>query len=96
MIKIEEKELQEARDIRSNYQQVMLEIGKIELQLDDIQGIKNQLNDAKNKLLTRYGELKQNERVKMDDLNKKYGAGNLDLETGIITPFPAQEDSTEK
>ena len=95
MIKVDEKDLQSVRDIRNNYQQVMLQLGQSELQINDLKSALDQVNQVKDNLLKRYEELKAAERTKMDELNKKYGAGNLNLESGIITPMPNQPQTPE-
>lgn len=96
MIKVEEQELKSIRDIRGQYQQIMLQLGQAELQINDLDDALRQVEDAKKSLLNRYSEIKDAERTKMDELNKKYGAGNLNIESGVLTPFPNQEQNPQE
>ena len=86
IIKVEEKELQDVRDLRNNYQQIIVQLGQIELQLNDLNSAAKQVQHSKDELLTRYEELKISERSKLEELNKKYGIGDLNVETGVFTP----------
>ena len=62
---------------------------------DQIKSIKNELDEAENRLRNDFIANQQKERDFVDTINKKYGDGNLDLGTGVFTPRPAAE-TTDK
>jgi archaellum component FlaC len=44
------------------------------------------LENEKLRLETQYSEVQNQEITLVQELNEKYGAGNLDPETGVFTP----------
>jgi hypothetical protein len=54
-----------------------------------------QLDNAKAKLEVEYGEVQDTERKLVQKLNEKYGPGNLDPATGVFTPTPVAEETSE-
>lgn len=85
-IKVSEEEVIKIKDLRNNYQEIIVQVGQVELQLADFDETRNKLVEAKDNLLKRYGEIKQTERTHLDELNKKYGIGSLNVDTGLFTP----------
>jgi len=85
-IKLEEAELKEIQELRQNYQQIMFQLGQAELQLNDLKSVIADLEKTKTDLFSKYASLKQDEQNKLNALNKKYGIGTLNLETGIFSP----------
>ena len=73
-IKVSDEALQELRTIRGSQQTIQLEIGALEAHKATLVG----------ELLKLATSLKE----KMTALEEKYGKGNLNLDTGIITPLP--------
>ena len=53
------------------------------------------IDDTEAKLEVDYGEVQETERKLVADLNEKYGPGNLDPATGVFTPAPAAEETSE-
>jgi len=91
-IKVTDDEIKQIREVRNNYQQIMLQLGQVELQINDLQAAVREVEGAKQQLLGKYDEIKKDEREKMQELNKTYGPGNLNIETGILTPLPGQPE----
>jgi hypothetical protein len=80
IIKLQEKELQNIKDAQTKITQLIYGLGQLEVQKTNILA---QLEEA---------QLEQNTLGK--DLQEKYGEGNINLETGEITPTEELE-STE-
>jgi ribosomal protein S3AE len=80
IIKLQEKELQDIKDAQTKITQLIYGLGQLEVQKTNILA---QLEEA---------QLKQNTLGK--DLQEKYGEGDINLETGEITP-PEKPESTE-
>ncbi len=80
IIKLQEKELHDIKDAQTKITQLIYGLGQLEVQKTNILA---QLEEA---------QLKQNTLGK--DLQEKYGEGDINLETGEITP-PEKPESTE-
>jgi len=85
-IKFTEEELQSLNELSGTYRSVQEELGAIEVrklilnqQLDALDGRKVELEAA-------YTTNQQTERDLSKSLTEKYGAGNLNPETGEFTP----------
>ena len=93
--KFSEEELKSLQDLQTSYQQKQLQFGQLEVQRLLVSQQLEQLDNAKAKLEVEYGEVQETERKLVADLNKKYGPGNLDPATGVFTPTPAAEETSE-
>lgn len=82
---VEKEILEKIKTIRDQYQIIIGKMGQLELQIIDTRTILNDLNSAKDKLIIEYNEIKKQESDIMDNLNKKYGQGNIDLSNGTFT-----------
>ena len=89
--KFSEEELKSLQDLQNSYQQKQLQFGQLEVQRLLVSQQLDQLDNAKAKLEVDYGEVQETERTLVQDLNKKYGPGNLDPASGVFTPAPAAE-----
>ena len=94
-VKFTEEEMKEISTLQQSYvnlQNVLGQLGvnriRLEQQLDD-------LDTAEDNVRVQFVENQTKERNFVDSINKKYGDGNLNLETGVFTPKSAKE-STEK
>ena len=43
-----------------------------------------------------FKDIQDNERKLVEELNEKYGPGQLDPQTGVFTPAPPQEEAAEE
>jgi len=93
--KFSEEELKSLQDLQSSYQQKQLQFGQLEVQRLLVTQQLDALDTAKAQLEVEYGEVQDTERKLVADLNKKYGPGNLDPATGVFTPSPATEETSE-
>jgi len=93
--KFSEEELKSLQDLQNSYQQKQLQFGQLEVQRLLVAQQLEQLDNAKAKLEVEYGEVQETERTLVQSLNEKYGPGNLDPATGVFTPAPAAEETSE-
>jgi len=78
-IKFTEQELIELKELQSEYQKVIYNLGQIQIEKRILESKEKEINSI-------YDSLNQKEKVLIDALNQKYGAGSLDLESGTFTP----------
>jgi hypothetical protein len=93
--KFSEKELKSLQDLQNSYQGKQLQFGQLEVQRLLVSQQLEQLDNAKAKLEVEYGEVQDTERKLVKSLNEKYGPGNLDPATGVFTPAPVAEETSE-
>ena len=86
-IKFTQDELTNIESIRNGFDEVQTLLGRLEIQrIQTEQALENIHND-KLRLETRYSDLVGEERKVVQELNEKYGPGNLDPDTGVFTPI---------
>ena len=78
-IKFTEQELIELKELQSEYQRVIYNLGQIQIEKRILESKEKEINSI-------YDSLNQKDKVLIDNLNQKYGAGSLDLESGTFTP----------
>ena len=93
--KFSEEELKSLQDLQNSYQQKQLQFGQLRVQRLLVQQQLDAIDDTEAKLEVEYGEVQETERKLVEELNKKYGPGNLDPATGVFTPAPAAEETSE-
>jgi chaperonin cofactor prefoldin len=86
-IKVSEEEVNKIKELRQSYQELIVQVGQVELQMNDLNDALNNLSEAKLKLMIKYTEIKQTERTQLEELNKKYGVGSLNVDTGLFIPI---------
>ena len=90
-VKFTEEEMKKISELQQNYLNLQNTLGqfgvnriRLEQQMDD-------LDSAEDNIRNQFTENQTKEREFVDTINKKYGDGNLDLNTGVFIP-----KSTEK
>jgi hypothetical protein len=86
MAKLTTEELQSIKDLQSKYNQAIFEIGASEAQLIVFQENIEKLIEAKKGLVSDLKTIEQKESELVKSLQEKYGEGNIDINTGEITP----------
>jgi len=76
MAKLEEKELQELKEKISKPNQIALEIGMRVIAHSQI-----------DKLVGEWEKSKEDEQSKLKEIEEKHGKGQIDINTGEITPL---------
>ena len=76
--KLSDQELQKLKDYQVKINEIVGGMGVVELRIFD-------LEEQKNKFLEEYSKIKEDQNKFGQELQDKYGEGNIDLESGKIT-----------
>ena len=94
-IKFTEEEMKSLREIQQAYVGVQNTFGQISVSRLRIEQDLESLDKAEDDLKNKYGENQGKERDFVDGINKKYGDGQLNLETGTFSPIEKSTDITD-
>ena len=94
-IKFTDEELKSLQELSQNYQNIQASFGQIKVQKILNQQQADALEEAEVKMDADYKEIQDNERELVQQLNEKYGPGQLDPQTGVFTPTPQEEAAEE-
>ena len=83
--KLTTEELQQIKEMQSQYNKFVFELGSIESQIQNILSAKAAAETEKTNILTDIKKLGEREKELVAVLQEKYGNGNIDIETGEIT-----------
>ena len=78
--KLLDTELKTLKAYQEGVNKIIVNLGRLDLQIDA-------LKRDKEKLLKEYQELEVNQIKTAQELQNKYGEGNIDLENGEFTPL---------
>jgi hypothetical protein len=78
--KLTKEEIQKLQDLKDNYDMCINELGLVEAQMLNLEKVKKEIQ-------SKFAEYQENEQKLASELEKKYGAGKLSIETGEITPI---------
>ena len=81
------EELQQIQEMQTQYNKFVFELGSVEAQLQALLQQKVVLESEKDGIVSDLKTLGEQERVLVRDLQEKYGVGNINPQTGEITPF---------
>jgi chromosome segregation ATPase len=87
MAQLTPEELQSVKDLQSKYNQTIFEIGVAETQIITLQQQIEKLQKDKKDLVADIDSIGNKETELVKGLQEKYGTGNIDPETGEITPI---------
>jgi len=103
-IKFSDEELQSLNELSQGYQNIQAAFGQMKVQHILAEQQISSLEEAEVQMESDYSDLQEKERELVQQLNEKYGPGQLDPQTGVFTPapepeeqeVPAQEDDSAK
>ena len=81
------EELQQINELQQQYNKFVFELGSVESQIQSLLQQKILLDSEKDVIVSDLKTLGEQERVLVRDLQEKYGAGNINPQTGEITPL---------
>ena len=81
------EELQSIKDLQAQYNKYVFELGSAEAQLQNVLATKKAIETEKDNILEDIVKLGVKEKEIITALQEKYGVGNINPETGEITPF---------
>lgn len=85
-IKFTDEELQSLKQIQQDYLECQNAFGQIAIQKIALQQQIDRLAKSEEEYAKKYSDTQAKEQEVAKELNDKYGAGNLDPETGVFTP----------
>ena len=94
-IKFTDEELKSLQELSQNYQNIQASFGQITVQKILNQQQADALEEAEVKMDADYKDIQDKERELVQQLNEKYGPGQLDPQTGVFTPVPQEEAAEE-
>tara|TARA_Y100001963_G_scaffold150897_1_gene232808 strand:+ start:148 stop:423 length:276 start_codon:yes stop_codon:yes gene_type:complete len=85
-IKFSDEEMQKLAGLQTSYREKMEKFGQVKVQRLLLTQQLSALESAEQQVEVEYKDVQESEKKLVDTLNKKYGQGTLDVETGIFTP----------
>ena len=95
-IKFTDEQLKSLQDLSQSYQNIQASFGQLKVQKILNQQQADALEEAEVKMDSDYKEIQDNERKLVEELNEKYGPGQLDPQTGVFTPAPKEEEAAQE
>ena len=86
-VKFSDEELVSIKSVRDEYTVLKNQLGELQVQRILIEAQLDALEKAESDTQEKYKQALETEQKLVIDLDKKYGRGNLDMETGVFTPF---------
>jgi len=87
--KFDSEELAKIKDLQTKYQTITAKMGQLEVDRLLLEQAMDRLAQSKDELTVDYESTQSEEKKFVSDLNTKYGAGNVNIETGVFTPTQA-------
>ena len=85
-IKFTKEELSSLQSLKESYSNIELSLGRLEVTRMQTEQRLEQIEDERLRLETEYAQTQVQESELVNELNEKYGPGNLNPETGVFTP----------
>ena len=82
--KITPEELEDIQKVRSEYQEITVKLGQIQVQRMQISNQLELLNKTEEDLGKQWADTTEKERKAINDLQEKYGKLNINLDSGEI------------
>jgi phosphopantetheine adenylyltransferase len=82
IVKLQEKELQELKEIQTKNSEIIIGLGTLDLDIEATEVALESLKERRKNLRKDFKDLVERQNKSAKDLQDKYGEGNIDLETG--------------
>ena len=89
-VKFSEEELTKIKDFQQRYINIQMGFGQAEITRTRLDEQFNNVDVFVDELRTKLSEIQTEERSFIEEVNKKYGDGVLDPESGVFTPSSEQ------
>jgi hypothetical protein len=87
MAQLTTEELASIKELQTQYNKFVFDLGSLEAQLQNLLLNKKLVEDEKTNVLSDIASLGEKEKALVTTLQEKYGVGNIDIQTGEITPL---------
>ena len=94
-IKFTDEELKSLSELSQGYQNIQTGFGQLRVQKILLEQQGESLEEAEVQMESDYKDNQETERKLVQELNEKYGPGQLDPQTGVFTPVPQPEEQEE-
>tara|TARA_Y100000592_G_scaffold68164_1_gene105967 strand:+ start:2362 stop:2652 length:291 start_codon:yes stop_codon:yes gene_type:complete len=84
--KLEEKEIKEIKEISNEKNQITVDLGKIKTDLILMEAQMDHMRKMEDDLVAKFKGNQTKGKKLMDKMNKKYGAGTINIDEGVFTP----------
>tara|TARA_B110000858_G_C17617514_1_gene387449 strand:+ start:441 stop:722 length:282 start_codon:yes stop_codon:yes gene_type:complete len=84
-VKLTSDELAEILSLNSEYQEILISLGQINLRRDSLEKEETSLKNAEVEHYNSYDETQKKEANFKQRIVRKYGEGEIDLESGVYT-----------
>jgi predicted transcriptional regulator len=84
-IKLTDQELKQIQDLRTKYATVTAQLGQLKVEQIIATEQINRLNELELEFTKEYLSIQAEEEKLAADITTKYGAGEIDVETGVFT-----------
>ena len=84
--KFSQEEIDKIKEIQKSYVGIQQAFGQLEVNKLRLEQQIGALNQASDNLKEKFAEIQGSEQDLIEEFNKKYGDGTLDLESGTFTP----------
>ena len=91
-VKFTEDEMNTIQGLQQTYATVQNTLGQLSVSRIRLEQEVSNLDDAENKLRSDFENNQRAEREFVESINKKYGDGSLDINTGVFTPVSQPEE----
>ena len=95
-VKFTEEELKQVTNLQGTYLNLQNALGQISIGRIRLEQQMQDYDDAEGKVREKFSETQTEERNFISEINKKYGDGNLDINTGVFTPKPIEKTTENK
>ena len=95
-IKFSDEELQSLNELSQGYQNIQAAFGQMKVQHILAEQQISSIEEAEVQMESDYSDLQEKERELVQQLNEKYGPGQLDPQTGVFTPAPQPETDEQE
>lgn len=92
-VKFTDKELETIKSFQQKYLDVQMGFGQAEMSRNRLDDQYENLETAMENLRKTLSEIQLEEKTFIDSINKKYGDGVLNPETGVFTPSAINSDT---
>ena len=85
-VKFTENELKKVNELQGTYLNLQSALGQISIGRIRLEQQLDEFDKAEEDIRKQFSSTQSQEKEFIDSINKKYGDGNLDINTGVFTP----------